>query len=321
MNVMPVSLPINAGINEESWMKKINDEIEDLSEDSIESRLSWYAPEDNQFVKIDRKQEDENVIKYQKTHDMTIFEKLYQDRIPSLQIWARRYHWLTDSKENMFGELRFYFMKAVNKYQKNRGSFNTCLYTFLLNCVRNLKTGKKAKKRKPEGADPNSTTNFILSLNYPYGNSKDGDGRSLMDIISDKIEDKKRVTDQICLEETMDILSSDNRIIRKFMMGLSDGHTLGNMIKSFKIKQGNIKISKNCYSRLVGKKKNKKIVANLIRGKKDISDDFSVVDYAVTPNTLVYTIEMKKTKESDLILRTVRKLRRNREHIMERINR
>ncbi|MEI7943132.1 MAG: hypothetical protein WCH76_08260, partial [Candidatus Riflemargulisbacteria bacterium] len=231
----------------------INDESEG------EAVFSWHLPEDGKFIKIDREQEDKDVIHYQKTGDREIFERLYQNRIQSLQIWARRHHYLTDSKENMFGELRFYFMKAVLKYKKNRGSFNTCLFTFLLNCIRNLKIGKKAKKRKPEGADPNSMSNFVLSLDYSYGNGDESNGRSLREILSDKMEDKKGTVDQIYLEETLNMLSNKNYVVKKFLKGLSDGNTLGSMIKVFKTKKGNIKINKNQFKRLSAKNRSKNL--------------------------------------------------------------
>ena len=324
MNVAPVNLWISVGSNKEDLMKKPEEILPDIivEEESVnEGVFSWYLPEDGKFIKIDREQEDKDVIRYQKTGDREIFERLYQNRIPSLQIWARRHHYLTDSKENMFGELRFYFMKAVLKFKKNRGSFNTCLFTFLLNCIRNLKTGKKAKKRKPEGADPNSMNNFVLSLDYSYGNVDEGDGRSLKDILSDKMEDRRGTVDQIYLEETMNVLSNKNHIIKKFLRGLSDGNTLGNMIKTFKTKKGIIKISRKQFKNL-SSKKSKKTVIGLIKDHNNIEDKFSLIGYSVhAPNILNYTIEMQKTKESDLIIKTVRKLRRNKESILERIHR
>ena len=328
MNVMLVNSQTNAGKSKENIdMIKQGEELLDIlpehftkEDPAIETIIAWHLPENSKFVEIDRKQEDANVILFQKTKDRTIFEKLYQDRIPTLQFWARRHYYLTDSKENMFGELRYCFMKAVLKYQKNRGSFNTCLFTFILNYIRNLKTGKKAKKRKPEGADPESMNNFVLSLDYSYGND-DGEGMSLGDILSDKIEDRRSAADQIHLEETLDILSNRNGFVKKFLKALSAGNTLGNVLKASKIKRGSIKIKKNAFNLLKKKKKSKKIVTDLIKENMKTETQFSVVSYKIhAPNMLNYTIEMKKTKESDLILRAIRKLRRNKESILERIS-
>ena len=93
----------------------------------------WYTPEERSvFAQIDREQENRDVDAFQKNHNEKLFEKIYKIRIPTLQIWARKTHYLMDSKDDMFGELSSCFAKAVSTYKKKKGSFNTWLFIFLL---------------------------------------------------------------------------------------------------------------------------------------------------------------------------------------------
>ena len=165
------------------------------------SNPSW-SDEEKEAFQIDRAKEDEDVVRFQKTGDVSIFEKLYANRIPTLKVWAKKYYYLSDSSDDMYGELTFYFTKAIFKYDKRRGSFNTCLYTFFQNCVRNLRNSKLAKKRRPIDSDPNKIANYMLSLDYDY-NIKDNDGSTLKDVLPSETSDKENEIQNIRLEETL----------------------------------------------------------------------------------------------------------------------
>ena len=141
---------------------------EDIMEEIYEDK-HWGPNTNAIFINIDRIKENNDVMRFQKTNDDVILEEIFHQRVPTLQIWARRYSYLTknDSKD-MFQEFTVHFMKAVRAYQKNKGHFNTFLYRTLLNCVRNIISNKKAKKRRPHSEDPDSINDFMLSLDFDY---------------------------------------------------------------------------------------------------------------------------------------------------------
>ena len=299
--------------------EKMTDEA--WTPDVVDRSLPFYTDEDRMAFKIDRQAEDAAVVRFQNTKDEKIFEKLYNDRIPTLQVWARRYYYLLGGVDDMFGEFSYYFAKAAYRYNQKRGSFNTCLFTFLMNCVRNLRSGKKAKKRKPINSDPNSIANFVLSLDYGY-NDKDGTGNTLKDILSDTVSDGKDISDDIDLEETIDMLAKNDPMVRSFLRKLSNGDTLASVIKEIKTRKGKIKISHSQAQKLHRKPRQKSIVIELIKDKTDISDDFSLLDYHVETghNDLHYTIEMRKTRDADRLMKALRKMRKERKSLMVRIN-
>jgi len=120
---------------------------------------------------IDRDQEDKDVAKYQKNGDEVLFEKIYNARIPTIKWWTRKYHCVMGNYSDMEGELRYYFVRAINAYDKKRGSFNTCLFTFFLNRIRNIITKRSSNKRMPKGVKSN-LDNFVLSLDYGWDKAR-----------------------------------------------------------------------------------------------------------------------------------------------------
>ena len=48
--------------------------------------ISYDFRKSTSFIKLNRKQENIDVVKFQKTKDVKLLEKLYHQRIPSLQI-------------------------------------------------------------------------------------------------------------------------------------------------------------------------------------------------------------------------------------------
>jgi hypothetical protein len=288
--------------------------------DSEFYRPVWTNEEKEAFKPIDRVQENKDVVLFQKTGDVEVFEKLYANRIPTLKVWANKYYYLLGSADDMFGELSFYFSKAVKKYDKKRGSFNTCLYTFLLHRIKNIRNGKKAKKRKPVGADPHSISNCTLSLDYDY-NTKDGNESTLKDLLANESDiGEKDIIEKINLEETINVLSKINPNIQGFLKRLGDGNTISSLIKELRLKKGRIKLNKAQANKLKIKNKCNRVVSDIIKDKTDIVK-FQLVEYKVTStDSLHYTVELPKTKEADLVMKTIRHLRTNKEYLLNTIN-
>jgi len=278
---------------------------------------SW-SDEEREAFKIDRNKEDKDVVRFQKTGDVKIFERIYEERVPTLKVWARKYYYLSDDSDDMYGELTYYFSKAVLKYNKSRGSFNTCLYTFFQNCIRNLRNSKLAKKRRPINSDPYKVSNHTLSLDYNY-NTKDGDESTLKDILADEMVTNAEASYNIQLVESINLLSKNDPAASGFLKKLSNGITLSSLIKELKIKKGRLKISKIQAKKLSQKKRCNRIVSNIIQDNTGLNR-FLVVDYKITPsNRLYYTIELDKTYESDLMMKLIRRLRRNKEFVLNKL--
>ena len=102
--------------------KEVSEEEKTINElDKDFYNPKWTNEEKAAFAPIDRVQENRDIIQFQKTGDVAFFNKVYDNRIPTLKVWARKYYYLVDSADDMYGELSFYFAKAAMKYDKNRG--------------------------------------------------------------------------------------------------------------------------------------------------------------------------------------------------------
>ena len=271
---------------------------------------------DNKAFKIDKRAEDKAVIYYQQTGDVNVLEKLYEARIPSLQFWASRYYFLMDnSTEDMFAEFRGQFMKAIVYFDKKRGHFNTCLYTFIRNCINNIITGKNARKRRPEGIPFDFNNSFVVSLDKPR-DGKDGSVNTLMDVIANQLEDCAMAPDKIELSETIGILSRDDERMRGYLKKISYGVTLANLIKECKTVTGCVHVNKKQSKHL----KSKSGIVKLIRVNNNIEDSFKLLNYEICePLRVNYKIEMKKSKEADLFLKKLRRLRKNSEWYIDAV--
>ena len=275
---------------------------------------------DESMICIDRSQENKDVAEFQRTGDMAILEKVYKNRIPTLKSWANKHFYpgLTISVEDLFSELSVVFVKAAQKYDRKRGSFNTCLFTFLLNRIKNIKNSKHAKKRISEFYD-GPLCGMILSLDFPYSD-KDGTVVTLKDVIpSGEINEKEFNLNKTHFEETLSILAHDSPRLKAFLEKVSEGNSLTALIKEYKTKYGFVKITPD-QARKFGKKKCAKVVKELLKGKRAVDGDFKLLNYAVEGSSrLKYAVELKKTEETDSIMRTIRELRKNREHYMDKL--
>jgi len=264
-------------------------------------------------IKIDRKKENEEVERFQITGDIQILERVYEKRIPTLWKWTST-HYIPGltccSREDLFAEFTLVFVKAAQEYQRKRGPFNTCLFTFLLNRIKNIKNSRYTKKRRAKDYY-GPLSGMVLSLDYSYSD-KEGSEVSLKDIIPDEKEIAKHPITNLLLEETLDMLSQKNHDIKEFFRKLSDGNSLTTLIKEYRIRTGSLKLTRTQVKQLSGKRRCVNIVSDLIKKKGGVKESFSIVDYEVKRTLLHYRIEMKKTNEVDFILKTIRKLRKNR---------
>lgn len=270
---------------------------------------------------IDRLEENRDVVEFQKTGNLLLLEKVYKNRIPTIRTWANKYYYpgLISSVEDLFEELSFVFVKAAEKYDSKRGSFNTCLFTFLLNRIKNLKNSKHAKKRVSEEYD-GPISGMILSLDYSY-NDSEGSEITLKDVIPspNSTHEKGYILSGTYFDETINMLSHDNPVFKGFLVKISEGGSLASLLKEYKTKKGNLKIN-NGQAKKLGNRSCRKVVAELIKDDGAIQGAFKLLSYKIEDsNNLVYEVEMKKTPETDRIMKTIRDLRRNRNSYISKI--
>lgn len=270
------------------------------------------------FIDIDRKEENKDVVKFQKSGDPDILEKLYRQRIPTLQIWAHKYRYLSYSADDMFGEFTFHFMKSIQSYEEKRGDFNTLLYSSLLYCARNMRSNKQAKKRRPlEDNDPNKLSNFVVSLDQ----TKSDDDVPLRELIANENATEEDVASNMCLKEAISVLSkedSQDRELIGFLKRISDGNSVAYLLREYKTRSGKLRLTPQQANKF-SKRMYKRLVAEMIQQRKNIREPFTLVGYEVNKQTLSYVIELKKEKRADKAMRLVRKLRRNKAHLVQKI--
>jgi len=294
---------------------------------SNDESIDWMDINDElSFPQVDKKKENENVICFQKTGNKTILEELYEERVPTLQVWARKYYYLKDSKEDMFQELTQVFIRTVHGYRSKRKCkvgrktvlrstpFNTYLWYSLGNYVKNLNSGLHAKKRTPKGV----SGNFLLSLDYSY---KDGDSETtLKDRLSNSMTSKENSLDRIYFDEALDLLSYKDKKVKSFLKKIGDGTNITALLKECRKSNGKIKISKVDSKNLNVKRRHNRMVKNLIKKKGKIGVKFSLLSYQIEkPSFLCYEIEFKKSSEADYVAKIIRKLRKNQDLFADHI--
>jgi len=271
------------------------------------------------FPELDREQEDNDVVEYQKTKDLNILTRVYENRIPTLKAWASKnyYPGLVPSVEDLFAELAYVLVKAADKYDSTKGSFNTLLFTFFLNRIKNLKSSRYAKKRQSiewKGA----IGKMILSIDLNYKDSEGGNEMTLKDTIaSEPTKDKSYISKNIVLDETIRVLSNNDPLLKSFFVKLSEGDSMASLLKEYRTKQGEINIGKQDIQKLKKYKCNK-IVSEMVKEK--ISGDFKLIEYKVEDHKINYKIEMKKTDETDKIIRAIRAIKKNKNNLMYKIS-
>jgi hypothetical protein len=271
---------------------------------------------------IDRKEENNKILEYQKTNDMSILEEVYKKRIPTLKSWANKnfYQGLTYSEEDLFEEFSIVFIKAAETYDKKRGSFNTCLYKYLENRLKNIKSSNHAKKRVPEKYE-GALSGIMLSLDYSYGDNGEGSNVTLKDIIpcGDRY-DKEYILQNTYVDETLEILSENNKELKDFLVQVGQGHSLSSLVKMYKTKEGAIRISESQANEF-SKNKSKTNICNLIKERKKIKSDFDLIEYQVKGSSrLEYKIELKKHEKIDSLIKSLKEIRKNKDEYKNKLN-
>lgn len=303
--------------NEVEMEKEILDDKLDVH---IENKIDTIEIIDSSTIIVDRDEEDRDVAIFQDTGDMRLLEKIYRNRIPTLKSWANKHYYpgLTLSVEDLFEELSFVFVKAAQKYDRKRGNFNNCLFTFLDNRLKNIKSSKHAKKRVSDKYD-GPLSGMILSLDYCY-NDKDGSQITLKDIISNpETSDKSYVHRNTSFDETINVLSNSNPQFKAFLIKVSQGGSLTSLIKEYKIKHGKIKVDAK-QVKILNKRRSKKTVYEIIKAQETFDNEFKVINYSLDKTSyLTYEVELKNTKETDSIMRSLRELKKNKSSYIDRI--
>lgn len=274
---------------------------------------------DDQPVVIDRDQENSDVETFQKTGDLDILERVYKNRIPTLKGWAIKHYYpgLTSSVEDLFEELSVVFVKAAKTYNGDKGQFNTWLWTLLINRLKNIKNSKHAKKRISEHYD-GPLSGMLLSLDYSYSDC-DGAEVTLKDIIASNPSDHHgdTVTEETSFEETVRILAKDNEVFEDALRKIGEGNSVASLVRDYKRRKGYIKVTPAEATRF-RKNKCKRMVADLLANKK-VCQTFKLIGYEVVGTKLYYEIEMKKSPEADLVMKTIRDLRNNKDVYIRQI--
>ena len=276
----------------------------------------FYKELENVNLEIDREQENKDVALYQQTKDENIIRKVFEARIPTLKYWATKHYFpgLAQSIEDFYGELVIVFVKTVKGYKYGRGSFNTCLYTFLSNRIKNIKSGKYAKKRKPDTYE-GSISSMTLSLDHAYSyDNVSGKPLTLEDKIINEHTVNPDDNSDIHLYETIKMLSGGNEKLEDMFVQLSSGKSVSTVLKESKIKEGIIDVLEpECLANkdaIYDKIKSHIVELNKVNScSKNL--EFELIEYNVKDNKIKYIIEMKKTEESELLSKTIRKLKKN----------
>ena len=281
---------------------------------------------DSSLTVIDRAQENKDVTRFQENGDLELLGEIYKARIPTLKMWAHQHYYpgLIASIEDLFEELSVVFIKAAHHYNSDRGTFNTCLYTFLLNRLKNIKNSKHAKKRISEHYD-GPLSGMILSLDYTYGDSE-GTEITLKDVIPNDPHDKtgEEIIQDTCLEETINVLSKGDATLVDALRKIGEGNSVASLVKSYKRKTGYVKLSPADATKFRKRKCNRQVSDIISEKKFGLTDSkeagFSMIEYIISGTRCYYEIEMKRSKESDMIMKLIRDLRKNKDYYMKHLH-
>lgn len=266
-------------------------------------------------INIDRQAENKDIYEYQTTKNVEILERVFKNRVSTLKYWAKKHYFpgLAPSIEDFYGELVIVFVKAVESYKVGRGSFNTCLYTFLLNRIKNIKSGKYARKRQPENYE-GTLSGIMLSMDHVYGDGEEGM------TLGDKIEnessnDYHQAMCNLNFSDSLNILSDGNERLKDLLVKIGNGNSIQAVLKECKTRNGVIKVDDDTVNKLINSENN---IENHIREIHHLKD-FKLIDYDIVNNSLKYTIELKKTEDSDMLSKAIRKIRNNKNRYLKLI--
>ena len=126
----------------------------------------------------------------------------------------------------------------------------------------------------------------------------------------------KSTTDTV-LDETIGILSKNDPVFETTLRRLGEGNSLASVLRDYKTRTGYLVVSQEEAAKFK-KYKCTKLVSDLIHSRK-YSEKFTLQQYEVSGTRLYYEIELKKSKESDLVMKTIRSLRKNKDYYVQQI--
>lgn len=269
--------------------------------------LDLYNQTTVEEVDIDRDEENEKIAEYQDTNDLAILQEVYLQRVPTLKHWTvtNWYPGLALSADDFFAELTLVFLKAANYYNRERGSFNTCLYTFLVNRIKNMKNARHAKKRSPKEYD-GPLSSLLLSLDYEYY-EKDGHSVKLSDLIEQDAEDHEGIN-EIQLHDILRTLSDGDDALYDVLLRISKGSTISGALRPLKVREGHVQYN--------GKDIQEEDVRRLISENLG-SDKFKIMSYSVNNESISFRVEMKKTQEFAEVNKKLKRIRRQKDRYMD----
>lgn len=216
-------------------LEYIQDDEDDTEEINELIGCGKEIKQENKKIVIDRDQENKDVAEFQKTGNKDLLEKVYLARIPTIKFWAKKHYYpgLTLSEDDLFGELSIVFVKATKHYKITKGSFNTCLYTFFLNRLKNIKSSIHAKKRVSEEYNGPASA-MVLSIDYEYVD-KSGAEVSLKDVIPSKDPNPYTLKSY---DDILDLMSNGDVLVKNFLNKVGQGESISTLLKEVKIEHG-----------------------------------------------------------------------------------
>lgn len=276
---------------------------------------------DGEFKDIDRKEENSLVREYQNTGDLDILQRVYLNRIPTLKVWAIKYFYpgISTSIDDFMGELTIVFMNAAEKYNHKKGSFNTCLYTFLSNRIKNMKNATHAKKRRPKN-HIGCVSDILISMDQKYFSESDSDNSTVHDFLSStKNKDSEDFQKKIKFNDTISLLSSGDPVLKNAFTRIGNGETISSIIRDMKKKSGSIKIN-NKEIEFLNKNDLNSIKKIILKNININNSDFKIIDYNLVDNSfLEYLIEFKSTEEIRHLRRRIKEIQFNRDEVLDSI--
>lgn len=297
-----------------------------MSEHKLSDYLVQGADESSK-ISIDRDLEDQQVAEYNRTKDEEIFNEIFRRRITTLRWWTHTHYYkgLAPSINDFYAELVKAFAKAVRYYKKDKGSFNTCLYTFLDNRIKNMKSNQYAKKRTPLNFTGNPS-NIHVSLDVPINASESDD--TLKNLIADESFENMS---EINLNEMLDVLAEGDEKT-KFVLGkLIENGSVTQTIRDLNTIHGFLDCSQFFDQKIediqkdikyfcrYGHTKNfeKRTLFSIIENEG--YGEFELKEVYMDGKTISYSIELKSTPESDLFKKKMRYFKKHKDLFMEKI--
>ena len=176
----------------------------EIEYDYDESIMDDFSGLDNvpQKYVIDRDAEDKMVEEYNLTKNPLLLEKIINDRMATIEFWAIKWNKHLsgfETKADLVSGIKFWVIKKIGGYKREKGHFNTFIYTMINNYIKNQYTYSSSGKLK------GSTYGMYLAPKE----------LELMqdDVESDMTQDKIMVDD--------DTLDKAVNIVKKYMRDMS----------------------------------------------------------------------------------------------------